>query len=74
MAAAKEAKAKTLAQRGGRTGLASELADVLRDFISALSTGAMPHGECHDNLKSMAMVQAAVQSAATGLPVTVDST
>jgi hypothetical protein len=30
MAMAKEAKAKTAAQRNGRAGLASELADVLR--------------------------------------------
>jgi hypothetical protein len=36
MAAAKEAKAKTAAQRGGRTGLASELADVLRLVRSLL--------------------------------------
>jgi hypothetical protein len=36
MATAKEVKAKTNAQNGGRTGLASELADILRLVKSVL--------------------------------------
>ena len=44
----------------------------LRDFINALDTGSTPMGECHDNIKSLAMVFAAVESAQTGkrVPVT----
>jgi predicted dehydrogenase len=37
----------------------------LRDFVNALKTGATPMGECHDNIKSLAMVFAAVESART---------
>ena len=33
--------------------------------------GASPQGECHDNLKSLAMCHAAVESAALGAPVSV---
>ncbi len=36
----------------------------LRDFLNALETGATPMGECHDNIKSLAMVFAAIESAA----------
>lgn len=35
----------------------------LRDFVRALKTGATPMGECHDNLKSLSMVFAAIDSA-----------
>ncbi len=35
----------------------------LEDFLRALDTGAMPMGECHDNIKSLAMVFAALESA-----------
>ena len=38
----------------------------LRDFLHALRTGATPMGECHDNIKSLAMVFGAIESAATG--------
>lgn len=38
----------------------------LRDFLTALETGATPMGECHDNIKSLAMVFAAIESAALG--------
>jgi predicted dehydrogenase len=44
----------------------------LADFVAALRTGAVPQGECHDNLKSLAMCHAAVESAALGAPVSVD--
>jgi predicted dehydrogenase len=42
------------------------IAGSLRDFLNALDTGATPQGECHDNIKSLAMVFAAVESAQTG--------
>src|SRR3954451_19710532 len=42
------------------------IAGSLRDFLHALTTGATPMGECHDNIKSLAMVFAAIESAATG--------
>jgi predicted dehydrogenase len=35
----------------------------LADFLRALDTGATPMGECHDNIKSLAMVFAALESA-----------
>jgi predicted dehydrogenase len=49
------------------------IAGSLRDFLNALSTGATPMGECHDNIKSLAMVFAAIESAQTGhrVPVVV---
>ena len=40
------------------------IAGSLRDFLNALKTGATPMGECHDNIKSLAMVFAAIESAA----------
>jgi predicted dehydrogenase len=43
----------------------------LADFVAALRTGSLPQGECHDNLKSLAMCHAAVESAALGAPVSV---
>jgi predicted dehydrogenase len=42
------------------------IAGSLRDFLHALRTGATPMGECHDNIKSLAMVFGAIESAATG--------
>jgi predicted dehydrogenase len=42
------------------------IAGSLRDFLHALETGATPMGECHDNIKSLAMVFAAIESAAAG--------
>lgn len=49
-------------QDGVQTGIAGSL----RDFLHALDTGATPMGECHDNIKSLAMVFAAVESAESG--------
>lgn len=48
------------------------LAEALAEFVAALRTGARPQGECHDNLRSLAMCHAAVESARTGkrVPVT----
>ena len=42
------------------------LAEVLAGFVRALRTGELPDGECHDNLRSLAMVEAAVASARSG--------
>ncbi len=47
------------------------IAGSLRDFLRALRTGATPMGECHDNIKSLAMVFAAIESARTGRRVPV---
>jgi predicted dehydrogenase len=43
----------------------------LADFVAALRTGSVPEGECHDNVRSLAMCHAAVESAARGAPVTI---
>ncbi|NUP46693.1 MAG: Gfo/Idh/MocA family oxidoreductase [Catenulispora sp.] len=42
------------------------LPEVLAGFVRALRTGEVPDGECHDNLRSLAMVEAAVASARSG--------
>jgi len=42
------------------------IAGSLRDFLQALDTGARPPGECHDNIRSLAMAFAAGEAAATG--------
>ena len=47
-------------------GVHGGIAGSLRDFIHALTTGSMPMGECHDNIKSLAMVFAAIESSSTG--------
>jgi len=44
----------------------SGIAGALHDFLDALETGATPNGECHDNIKSFAMVCAAVESSIRG--------
>lgn len=38
----------------------------LREFVSALRTGRRPSGEVHENVMSLAMVEAAVESSRTG--------
>jgi predicted dehydrogenase len=52
-------------------GVASGIAGSLRDFVDALHTSATPMGECHDNIKSLAMILAAIESAETGQRVKV---
>ena len=52
--------------------MAKGIAGSLRDFIAALRGGATPMGECHDNIKSLAMVFAAIESAATGQRVRIE--
>jgi predicted dehydrogenase len=51
---------------------AGGIAGSLRDFLRALrEPGHTPMGECHDNIKSLAMVFAAIESAETGKRVPV---
>jgi len=45
------------------------IAGSLREFVQALTTGSTPMGECHDNIKSLAMVLATVESAHVGARV-----
>lgn len=47
------------------------LEGALADFVAAVRTGSTPAGECHDNLRSLAMCHAAVESARMGVPVAV---
>jgi predicted dehydrogenase len=49
--------------------VAGGIAGSLREFTDALRTGRKPQGECHDNIKSLAMVFAAIESAKTGTRV-----
>jgi predicted dehydrogenase len=53
---------------GGRPGIGW----ALREFVGALRTGVVPMGEVHENLMSLAMVEAAVASAAAGSRVQLD--
>lgn len=43
----------------------------LAEFLHALKTGTTPNGECHDNIKSLAMVFAAIESAKRGERVSI---
>jgi len=49
----------------------SGIAGSLDEFLLALKTGSVPNGECHDNIKSFAMVCAAVESSRRGERVTI---
>lgn len=46
---------------GGVTGIAG----ALQDFLAGLQGSHTPMGECHDNIKSLAMVMGAIESSAT---------
>jgi predicted dehydrogenase len=50
---------------------AAGVAGSLREFLRALKTNTTPMCECHDNFKSLAMVFAAIESAALRQPVPV---
>ncbi|UKA49027.1 Gfo/Idh/MocA family oxidoreductase [Arthrobacter sp. FW305-123] len=50
-----------------------EIAGSLRDFVAAVRTGSTPMGRVHQNIMSLAMVEAAILSASTGVRVSVDS-
>ncbi|MCM4076607.1 Gfo/Idh/MocA family protein [Paractinoplanes hotanensis] len=45
----------------------------LHVFVQALRTGQRPSGEVHENVMSLAMVEAAVQSARIGRPARIDA-
>ncbi|WP_237759941.1 Gfo/Idh/MocA family protein [Arthrobacter alpinus] len=49
-----------------------QIAGSLAEFASALRTGRVPDGQIHSNVHSLAMVEAAVQSAETGQRVRID--
>ena len=53
-------------------GIHGGIAGSLRDFLNALETGATPMGECHDNIKSLGMVFAAIESAAVKQRIVVE--
>jgi predicted dehydrogenase len=55
------------AEEGMPTGIAGSL----REFLHALRTGRTPQGECHDNIKSLAMVFGAIESGRMGSRVQV---
>jgi predicted dehydrogenase len=44
-------------------------AGVINEFLESLKSGGTPQTECHDNIKSLKMVLAAVESAETGKKV-----
>lgn len=52
-------------------GIAGGISGSLRDFLNALKTGETPMGECHDNIKSLAMVFGAIESSKTGQRVAI---
>jgi predicted dehydrogenase len=47
------------------------LVGALAEFVTALRTGRVPQSEAHDNLRSLGMCHAAVESARSQAPVTV---
>jgi predicted dehydrogenase len=50
-----------------------EIAGSLRDFVRALRTGSTPMGQVHQNIMSLAMVEAAILSASSGTRVSIDA-
>jgi predicted dehydrogenase len=50
-----------------------EIAGSLREFVAAVRTGTTPMGTVHQNIMSLAMVEAAILSADTGSRVSVDA-
>ena len=50
--------------------IAHGIAGSLKDFVHSYRTGATPMGDCRDNIKSLAMVFGAIESAKTGRRVT----
>ena len=50
----------------------SGISGALRVFVDALRSGERPMGEVHENVMSLAMVEAAVQSSRAGAPVRLD--
>lgn len=56
---------------GRREPMLGGIEGALDDFLSALQTGKTPMGECHDNIKSLAMVFAAIESSREGKRVSI---
>jgi predicted dehydrogenase len=50
-----------------------EIAGSFAEFIDAIRTGTVPSGEVHSNVRSLAMVEAAVLSADTGQRVSIEA-
>ena len=48
------------------------IAGSLKDFVHAYRTGTTPMGDCRDNIKSLAMVFGAIESAASGRRIRLD--
>ena len=46
--------------------IAHGIAGSLKDFVNSYRTGATPMGDCRDNIKSLAMVFGAIESAKQG--------
>jgi predicted dehydrogenase len=53
--------------------LGDGIAGSLREFVHALRTGEVPMGEVHDNIASLAMVEAAIESNGSGRRVLLDA-
>lgn len=49
-----------------------QFAGSLREFVRALRTGETPMGECHDNIKTLAMALGAIRSSETKQRVAID--
>jgi predicted dehydrogenase len=60
------------AERASASASAEGVAGALAEFVHALRTGTVPMGEVHDNVMSLAMVTAALESVRTGRRVRVD--
>jgi predicted dehydrogenase len=57
-----------LAADGGREGHAG----CIDDFLDCIRTGRTPQTNCRDNIKSLAMVHGAIESAQRGQKVTIE--
>jgi predicted dehydrogenase len=62
---------KTRRIEAGREQVVGGIAGSLQEFLGALESGMTPNGECHDNIKSLAMVFAAMASSREGRRVEV---
>lgn len=72
-AAASEAAGGASGAPGGPQDDSPEvIAGALAEFVAAIRTGSTPSGEVHSNVLSLAMVEAAVQSAELGARVRID--
>lgn len=64
-------RAGEIVQGAPASGVHGGISGSIREFIHALETGSTPQGECRDNIKSFAMVMAAVESSRTGKRVAI---